>query len=281
LSIPAEYDTEKMIDTHSHKTERLKEIFAHMESALVSFSGGVDSALLLHVAFEVLGVKVKALTFTSPIFPKADLARAESFAAALGVAHNTIPFPIISQKDFLMNNAMRCRICKRLMVEELKKEAAAHGIGSIVDGTNQDDLRDYRPGLKVVRSAGILSPLVEAGFAKNDIRREAKKRNIAFWNVGASACLASRIAYGVPIREADLASIDQAEAFLRDSGFTEVRVRYHPPLARIEVSPEEIARAAESPTRESLLSRLRTLGFTYVALDLAGYRSGSMNKLLS
>ncbi|MFW6115264.1 MAG: ATP-dependent sacrificial sulfur transferase LarE [Thermodesulfobacteriota bacterium] len=270
-----------MIEANNSKTERLQKILGHLESVLVSFSGGVDSALLLCIAAEVLGMKAKAVTFTSPIFSRDDLARAENFAAALGVAYKKIPFPILSQGDFLVNNEMRCRICKRLMVEELKKEAAAQGMKSIVDGTNQDDLTDYRPGLAVLRRAGIRSPLMEAGFTKNDIRLEANRRAIEFWDVGASACLASRIAYGIPIREADLTIIDQAEAFLRDSGFTQVRVRYHPSLARIEVSPREIARAAKSPFRGSLLSHLKTLGFHYVTLDLAGYRSGSMNELFT
>jgi uncharacterized protein len=270
-----------MIETSKSKTERVKDILAHLESVLVSVSGGVDSALLLHIASEVLGVKVKAVTFVSPIFPKADLTRAENFTALLRVSHKQIPFDILSREAFLINDGMRCGICKTVMVEELKKEAAAQGIESIVDGANQDDLNDYRPGLEVLRSSGIRSPLMEAGFTKRDIRREAKRRNIEFWDVGASACLASRIAYGIPIREADLAMVDQAEAFLHDAGFTEVRVRYHPPIARIEVSPGDISRAAELPTRDTLLAHLRNLGFTYVTLDLAGYRSGSMNELLS
>jgi len=270
-----------MNETQNLKTERLKELLADMGSVLVSFSGGVDSALLLHVASEVLGEKAKAVTFISPIFPSIDLARAEGLAAELKVPYLQIPFNILSHQEFLINDRMRCRTCKMKMVEALKKEAATQGIDMIADGANQDDLSDYRPGLKASRKAGIRSPLMEAGFTKDDIRREANKRKIEAWNAPASACLASRIAYGTPIRESDLSIIEKAEALLHEFGFREVRVRYHAPVARIEVSAGEIPRLVEFPIREKVIEGLKSLGFTYVTLDLSGYRSGSMNELLS
>jgi uncharacterized protein len=233
------------------------------------------------VASEVLGGGVKAATFISPIFPRVDLARAENFTAKLKVPHIKIPFNILSHQDFLINDSMRCRACKMKMVEELKKETATQGIENIVDGANKDDLSDYRPGLKVTHRAGIRSPLMESGFTKQEIRREAKRRNIELWNVPASACLASRVAYGAPIRERDLSMIEHAEALLHELGFIEVRVRYHPPVARIEVSEGEITPIAELPIRQKVIEKLKSLGFTYITLDLSGYRSGSMNELLS
>lgn len=263
------------------KTEKLKKILDDMGSILVSFSGGVDSALLLHISSETLKEKVKAATFISPIFPKADLARAEHFVKELKIPHIKIPFDILSHKDFLKNDPMRCRFCKMKMVKELKKEAAKQDLNYIVDGSNLDDLKDYRPGLQVSQKAGIRSPLMEAGFTKEGIRKEAKERKIEIWNTPASACLASRIAYSTPIKEKDLSMIEQAEEFFHQLGFRYVRVRYHVPVARIEVSTQEISRLAELSIRTNVVEKLKNLGFTYITLDLSGYRSGSMNDLLS
>jgi uncharacterized protein len=269
-----------MIEAQALKTEKLKKILGEMGSILVSFSGGVDSALLLHVATEVLEDKVIAATFISPLFPKADLARAEDFIKALKVSRIEIPFDILSHEDFIKNDPMRCHFCKTRMVEGLNKEAEKQGIHTIIDGANLDDLRDYRPGLKASQRAGIRSPLIEAGLTKQDIRKEAKKRGLDLWNTPASACLASRIAFGTPIREKDLAMIGHAEAILHELDFKEVRVRYHPPVARIEVSAREIPRLAESPAREKVIQKFKGLGFTYITLDLSGYRGGSMNEVL-
>jgi uncharacterized protein len=269
-----------MIKDQVPKTEKLKKILGEMGSILVSFSGGVDSALLLHVATEVLENKVIAATFISPLFPKADLARAENLIRELKVSRIEILFDILSNEDFIKNDPLRCHFCKTRMVERLGKEAEKHGIHTIVDGANLDDLRDYRPGLKASQKAGIRSPLIEAGFTKQDIRKEAQKRALALWNTPASACLASRIAFGTPIREKDLTMIGHAEAILHELDFKEVRVRYHPPVARIEVSSREIRRLTELPIRKKVIQQFKGLGFTYVTLDLSGYRGGSMNEVL-
>ena len=252
-----------------------------MGSVLVSLSGGVDSALLLHIASETLKEKVKAVTFTSSIFLKDDLMRAENLAKNLKVDHIKIKFDILSQRDFCKNDKMRCHICKTQMIEELKKEAKKQGISYIVDGSNIDDMKDYRPGLKVAQKSGIKSPLLEAGLGKEEIRQEAKKRKIEIWNMPSSACLASRIAYDTSINRNNLSIIEKGEDFLHQLGFREVRMRYHPPIVRIEVSTQEIERLAELPIRDEVVKKFKELVVKYITLDLSGFRSGSMNDILS
>jgi len=263
------------------KTKKLKNLLDSMGSVLIALSGGVDSAFLLQIASETLKEKVKAVTFTSPIFPKNDLIRAQNVARKLKIDHIKIKFDILSHGDFCKNDKMRCHVCKTKMIEELKKEAKRQGIKHIADGSNIDDMKDYRPGLLVAQKSGIKSPLLEAGLGKKDIRQEAQERKIEIWNMPSSACLASRIAYGAYINESDLSIIEKGEEFLHQLDFREVRIRYHPPIARIEVSTQEIVRLAELPIRDKVLEKLKELGFKYITLDLSGFRSGSMNDLLS
>ena len=252
-----------------------------MGSVLIALSGGVDSALLLQIASETLKEKVKAVTFTSPIFSRNDLMRAENLAKKLKIAHIKIKFDILSDSDFCKNDKMRCHFCKTKMIEALKKEAKKQGISYIADGSNIDDMKDYRPGLKVAQKSGIKFPLLEAGLGKEEIRKEAKERKIEIWNTPSSACLASRIAYGTYINGNNISIIEKGEEFLHQLGFKEVRIRYHPPIARIEVSTQEIVRLAELPIRDKVVEKLKELGVTYATLDLSGFRSGSMNDLLS
>jgi uncharacterized protein len=268
------------MEPHNPKTRKLQNILEAMGSVLVSLSGGVDSALLLHVAAEVLEEKARAATLVSPIFPKDDLIRAENFTKTLRVSHARLAFDILSDRDFLRNDGMRCHFCKLKMIGELKHEASRQGLDSVIDGGNLDDTKDYRPGLEAAHKAGITSPLMEAGFTKEDIRKEAKRRKIKTWNTPSSACLASRIAFGTPITVEDLSRIDKGEEMLQKLGFEEVRLRYHPPIARIEVSTERIGQLAQQPIRDAVARALKDLGFTYVTLDLSGFRSGSMNALL-
>ena len=270
-----------MMEPHNPKTRKLKDILGAMGSVLVSFSGGVDSALLLHVAAEILKEKARAATLVSPIFPKDDLIRAENLTKALRVNHIGLAFDILSDRDFLRNDGMRCHFCKLKMIDELNDEARRQGLDAVIDGSNLDDTKDYRPGLEVAQKAGITSPLMEAGFTKEDIRKEAKRRKIETWDTPSSACLASRIAFGTPINPEDLSRIEKGEEMLHQLGFKEVRLRYHPPIARIEVCTERIGRLTQKPIRDTVARALKDLGFTYVTLDLSGFRSGSMNALLS
>jgi uncharacterized protein len=262
------------------KNRKLKNFLDSMGSVLIAFSGGIDSALLLQIASETLKEKVKAATFISPIFPKDDLIRAENLTNRLKINHIKIKFDILSHKVFCKNDRMRCRFCKTKMIEELKKEAKKQGLSYIADGSNVDDMKDYRPGLEAAQKSGIRSPLLEAGFTKEDIRNEAKERRIETWNSPSSACLTSRIAFGTYIKEKDLSMIERGEEFLHQLGFREVRIRYHPPVARIEVSTQQILRLAELSIRDKVVERLKELGFKYITLDLSGYRTGSMNDLL-
>jgi len=266
--------------SYNPKTKKLKNLLNNMGPVLIALSGGVDSALLLNVASETLKEKVNAATFISPIFPKNDLIRAENLTNKLRINHIRIKFDILYNKDFLKNDGMRCHFCKMKMIEELKKEAKKQGLDYIVDGSNLDDMEDYRPGLEVAQKSGIRSPLLEAGLTKEDIRKEAKERKIETWDMPSSACLASRISFGTYINEKDLSMIEQGEEILHKLGFKEVRVRYHPPIARIEVSTREILRLAKLSIREKVVEKFKHLGFTYITLDLSGYRSGSMNDLL-
>ena len=252
-----------------------------MGSVLIALSGGVDSSLLLQIASETLKEKVKAVTFISPIFLRNDIMRAQNLAKILKVDHIKIKFDILSHRDFCKNDKMRCHICKTKMIEELKKKAKQQGISYIADGSNIDDIKDYRPGLKVGQKSGIISPLLEAGLGKEEIRHEAKERKMEIWNTPSSACLASRIAYGTYINGNNLSIIEKGEEFLHQLGFREVRMRYHPPIARIEVSTQEIVRLAELPIRDKVVEKLKELGVKYTTLDLSGFRSGSMNDPLS
>jgi len=253
---------------------------AKMGSLAVAFSGGADSTFLLKVAREVLRDKVLAVTARSPIHPEREFREASEFARRLGVAHVIIRSEELNLKGFSDNRPDRCYLCKRALFSKIKAVAGRHGIEHIAEGSNRDDLRDYRPGMRAVEELGILSPLMEAGFGKAAIRKLSKQMGLPTWDKPACACLASRFPYGEKITREKLAMIEQAEQYLTRLGLKQVRVRWHGGVARIEVDPARRRDFFNLKLMDRIHERFRRIGFTYCALDLKGYRAGSMNEAL-
>ncbi|MGI6076296.1 MAG: ATP-dependent sacrificial sulfur transferase LarE, partial [Pyramidobacter sp.] len=264
------------MDELHRKNEKLKEILHRCGSAAVAFSGGVDSAFLLQNAHDVLGDRCVAVTASAPIFPAREAAEAAEFCASRKIRQEVFRFDALETENFSENPSNRCYLCKRRLFGAILQCAARLGLNCVADGSNVDDLGDYRPGLQAIAELGIRSPLREAGLTKADIRALSKELNLPTWNKPSCACLASRFVYGEPITEEKLHMIDSAESFLVALGFRQQRVRLHGNLARIEVLPEQIPLAVKF--REAIVTELAKIGFSYVTLDLKGFRSGSMNE---
>ncbi len=263
------------------KYENLRDRLKSMESAVLAFSGGVDSALLLAVAAEVLGGDLLAVTARSPLYPDDTLRRGEALAQRLGVELIVVETNELADEEFTANPPERCYLCKRELYGLLVRIAAERGKAVVMDGTQVDDTRDYRPGMRAAAEFGIRSPLLEAALSKQEVRELSRKLDLPTWDLPAGPCLASRVAYRQEITAGKLTAIEKAEEWLASQGFREVRVRYtEPATARIEVRPDEIARLMEPELREKTTLRLKELGFIYVTLDLEGYRTGSMNEVL-
>ena len=257
------------------KLSHLKTILASCPSALVAYSGGVDSTFLAVMAHQVLGDKVLMVTAISPTYPEDQLDEARAIAAQFGFQHQVIHTHEFDEPEFVANPPDRCYYCKLSLLKDLRRLADEKGLKEILEGSNVDDLSDYRPGHRAVIEVGVRSPLREAGLTKADIREFSKQMGLTTWNKPAYACLASRVPYGAPITPEILQRIDQAEKYLHSLGFMEVRVRDHFPVARVEVGKEQMDRAWE---RRSLIAeKLHGIGYPYVTLDLDGFRSGSMN----
>ena len=259
------------------KYEALQELFQHMGSVVVAFSGGVDSTLVLKVGFDVLGSRAKAVTAISPTFPALEVEEVKRLSAAIGVPLQLVETDQLQIEAFVQNDATRCFHCKTDLYRLLSGLRDAVGFHTIVDGTNVDDLGEDRPGINAARQLGVRSPLVEAGFTKADIRKLAKGLGLANWNKPAAACLSSRIARGLPITKTYLSRVEQAEAFLVAQGLTQVRVRLHGDIARIEIEPSQMPILTEEPGRSRLVEEFKKLGFQMVTLDLEGYRAGGGN----
>jgi uncharacterized protein len=260
------------------KYARLQAILHEMGSVVVGLSGGVDSTLLVRVAHEVLGERCLAVIGESEAFPQGEIEEAKRLAEQIGVRVRIVRTHELSNPLFQVNRPDRCYHCKTELFGILRRVADEEGIPWIADGSHLDDTGDYRPGMRAAQAFGVRAPLLEAGFRKADIRALAKALGLPIWDKPSFACLASRFPYGMRITRERLAQVDQAERFLRDLGFRQVRVRHHDAIARIEVPPEEFPRLLQHT--ESIVAKLKSLGYTYVALDLEGYRSGKMNDLL-
>lgn len=253
---------------------------AGLESVLVCYSGGIDSALVLAAAHQALGPKAVGMTAVSPSLPERERTGAAALALELGAEHRVVASSEIEDPNYVKNGSDRCFYCKSELYRIAVQKSADWGLRTIVNGTNVDDLGDHRPGLVAASNAGVRSPLVELGFTKQDVRAVSKLMGLPIWDKPAAACLSSRLPYGTSVTVERLRQIDGFEMALRDLGFRQVRVRYHGELARIEVDPAEVARFTEAPLREAVTSAGRQHGFRYVTLDLLGYRQGSHNEVL-
>lgn len=269
-----------MMEDREQKMRKLSEYLAGLGSVAVAFSGGVDSTFLLQAAKDVLGDGVIALTAVSDFFPDRERREADAFCRERGIRQIICREEILKVPGVAANPANRCYLCKRALFEMFLAQAKRQGFSHVAEGSNLDDLGDYRPGLQAIAELGILSPLRECGFSKEDIRALSKEMGLPTASKPSYACLASRFAYGEEITGEKLAMVDQAEQLLLDLGFTQMRVRIHGTLARIEVLPEDFPRLAEPALRREIAEKLKTYGFSYVTADLAGYRTGSMNEML-
>ena len=263
------------------KRKKLEQILEEMGNVAVAFSGGVDSSLLLAVAARMYHVKLIAVTATSVSYAEHEKEDARSFAQRMGVKHRYLDFDQMSIPEFVANGPERCYYCKKAIFSAIQSSVAEDGFTNVVDGSNADDQNTYRPGSKALAELGIRSPLQEAGLSKAEIRKLSREMGLFTASKPSYSCLATRIQYGESITPEKLARIEQAEDFLTKLGFTHIRVRSYGTLARIEVEPSQITLLAQVSTRNRIIARLTELGYRYVTLDLAGFRSGSMDMSLT
>jgi len=264
-----------------NKLKALQNLIGSMDSLAIAFSGGVDSTFLLKVAFDILGDKALAITVRSLTFPEREFRAAVEFVNGIGIKALVIDTNELDIEGFAENPINRCYLCKRELFTQIMAAACQSGMQLVADGSNANDVSDYRPGMQALKELGIISPLREVGMTKDDIRALSKEMHLSTWDKPAFACLATRIPYGQRISRDKLAMADKAEQYLLDKGFRQIRVRHHGEIARIEVSPEERTQFMKEQLMDQVNEYFRQIGFAYTALDLKGYRTGSMNEKIT
>ncbi|MEO1400333.1 MAG: ATP-dependent sacrificial sulfur transferase LarE [Cyanobacteria bacterium J06635_1] len=262
------------------KLTHLKALFAEMDRALIAYSGGIDSTLVAKVAYDVLGDRALAITADSPSLMPEDLADAKTQALQMGIPHRIVQTHEMENPNYTSNPTNRCYFCKSELHDTLKPLALAEGYPYVVDGVNADDLQDYRPGIQAAKERGVRSPLAEVGITKLDVREIAKSLGLPWWDKPSQPCLSSRFPYGELITPAKLHRVGRCERYLRDLGLKNLRVRSDGDTARIELPPEQIKTFIAEVDLDTLVTAFQTYGFTYVTLDLEGYRSGKLNRVL-
>lgn len=263
------------------KLKKLKDYLENKKSLAIAFSGGVDSTFLLYYAHEVLGENALAITIDGATLARSEMEEAKAFCKSKGIRQIVISVDEFSVEDFKYNAPSRCYSCKKNIFTKVKDAAKKNGIEFVADGSNVDDKGDFRPGMKALKELGIISPLMELGFSKKEIRAYSREYGLPTWEKPALACLATRIPYGEEITKDKLSMIERAEGYLRSLGFVNVRVRSQEKSARIEVDSQDIDRFLAAKMRASVVKELKSIGYTYVSLDLLGFRSGSMNESLN
>lgn len=265
----------------TEQLEALRARLRELESVLVCYSGGIDSALVLAVAHEQLGAGAVAITAVSPSLAPSEREGAQRFAAAIGARHYLVDSHEIERPGYVANGPDRCFHCKSELYRIAAEQQRLYGLRYVLNGTNRDDLGDFRPGLKAADAAGVVSPLAELGIDKASVRGIALRLRLPIWDKPASACLSSRIPYGTAVTRERLAQIGGFEQALRELGFGQVRVRWHGTIARVEVLVEELPRALQPDVRDRMLAAGKAHGFRYITLDLEGYRTGSHNEVFT
>jgi len=262
------------------KWDHLRSLLSEMRTVILAYSGGVDSSVLLRAAAETLGQNLIAVTAVSETYPAEELLLARTFTASLGVRHRILETEELSKEEFSRNAEDRCYHCKQELFGKLRQIADAEGIYWILDGSNTDDQRDFRPGKKAAGEFSVRSPLAETGLSKQEVRDLARRLNLPMWDKPSLACLSSRIPYGTRITTTLVKNIHAAEEVVRGLGIRQVRVRHHGDTARIEVDREDLIRLVSEEATRVIVDSFKALGYAYVCVDLEGYRTGSMNEVI-